>query len=95
MGCFCHNGNSKIVANTMGDEKDNYLFINKKTTDDNRNSTNPEPLLKKTVSITAGTFINEKKFNKFIEEYELMDFIGNGKLTYNNRCFWNSSICST
>jgi hypothetical protein len=80
MGCFCHNGNKQIAGNTMSDEKDDYLFINKKTTSaEIRPTTNPEPLIKKTVSITAGTFINEKKFKTFIEEYELMDFIGNGK----------------
>jgi hypothetical protein len=78
MGCFCHNGSKRITGNTL-DDRDDYLFINKKTTShDNRQNTNPEPLLKKTVSITAGTFINEKRFNKFQEEYELMEFIGNG-----------------
>jgi hypothetical protein len=80
MGCFCHNSQKKPDKPTIND-RDDYLFINKKTmSQDIRHSTNPEPLVRKTVSITAGTFINEKKFNRFQEEYEIIDYIGSGKL---------------
>jgi hypothetical protein len=36
-------------------------------------------LKKKGVSINQSTFIGEKKYNDFLKEYEILEFIGKGK----------------
>jgi hypothetical protein len=39
--------------------------------------------IKKTISINQGTFINEKLFGKFLQEYEIVEYIGSGNFSLN------------
>ena len=39
---------------------------------------NSEELKKKGISINQGTFIGEKKYNDFLKEYDILEFIGKG-----------------
>jgi histidinol phosphatase-like enzyme len=33
----------------------------------------------KAISISQGTFVTEKKYNTFIKEYDILEFIGKGR----------------
>ncbi len=74
MGCFCHQGNKHIKIN-LNEEHDTSLNKKDISIRSNRESINSN----KIISIKAQTFIKKKNFKQFIDEYSILEKIGNGK----------------
>ena len=63
MGCFCANR----IQNQVISIKDNSTNHNtKKTAYDSA------------IAINSGIFVNQKNYDQFLKEYEILDFIGKG-----------------
>lgn len=84
MGCVCNTA-TLDKAGTGGSVVENMMSKKNSTKDIKSSSLN-----KKGISITAGTFVNEKRFKQFMEEYVTQDIIGRGKtIIVIYRGIWN------
>ena len=67
MGCFCANR----IQNQIILKKDNSSSnVNKKTVFDS------------TIAINSGIFVNQKNYDQFLNEYEVLEFIGKGLIKF-------------
>jgi exosome complex RNA-binding protein Rrp4 len=63
MGCFCANR----IQNQVISKKENSInYITKKTKFDSA------------IAINSGIFVNQKNYDEFLKEYQIIDFIGKG-----------------
>lgn len=63
MGCFCTNR----IQNQVISMKNNSINGNTKKT-----------LHDSAIAISSGIFVNQKKYDQFLKEYEILEVIGKG-----------------
>lgn len=95
MGCLCESDKKEKKNINHNETNDDKLSINAKKYFENNNlndSKKDNKISKKNISINAATFVNEKRFKDFLQEYDLGDLIGKGinRFIFLTRCFWDS-----
>lgn len=78
MGCIC-GGNNESNGHKRDKSNGEIDVMHTKQVSQKYNH-NGEELKNKGISITQGTFIGEKKYNDFLKEYDILEFIGKGKM---------------
>ena len=76
MGCIC---SSQSVKKTELEQPQTLTIKNPSVKPQPSNNMNAEEMIRtKAISISQGTFVTEKKYNTFIKEYDILEFIGKG-----------------
>lgn len=83
MGCICSSGNTKKNEYETAQKLTIQNPCVKHESSKHNAAMSVEDMIKaKAISISQGTFVTEKKYITFLKEYDILEFIGKGKLTF-------------
>ena len=91
MGCIC---GGPIIKDKYIGEPD-ILSIKTGAKNNMTKISDGDELNKQLLSINQATFVYEKRYNTFLNEYDLLEFLGKGFNNFNFRCFRNCAQSET